>query len=49
MRRNRTYILRLSFDFLFVRVKLDILGESRMNYIIFMKGFYNKNEEIKIR
>lgn len=49
MRRNRTHILRLPSDLPFVRVKLDSLAEQQMNYIIFMKGSYNKNEEIKTR
>lgn len=49
MRRNRRHMLRLPPDLPFVRVKLDILVEPQMNYIIFMKGSYNKNEEIKTR
>lgn len=49
MSRNRMHILRLPSDLPFVRVKLDILVEPHMNYIIFMKGSYSKNEEIKTR
>lgn len=49
MRRNRMLILRLPSDLPFVRIKLDILVEPQMNYIIFIKGSYNKNEEIKTR
>lgn len=49
MRRNRMHILQLPSDLPFVRVKLDILVEPQMNYIIFMKGSYNKNEEMRTR
>jgi hypothetical protein len=49
MKRNRMRVLRLPSDLPFVRVKLDILVEPQMNYIIFIKGSYNKNEEIKTR
>jgi hypothetical protein len=49
MRGNNTWIQRLPSDLLLVGVRLEILAEPQMNYIIFIKGSYNKNEEIKTR
>lgn len=49
MRRNSTQILSLPSDLPLAGVKLGILAEPQMNYIIFIKGSYNKNEEMKTR
>lgn len=49
MRGSSTWIGRLPSDLPLVGVRLGMLAEPQMNYIIFIKGSYNKNEEIKTR